>query len=363
MEIKKANIYHSELELKKLFKHGSFERTSNSTVFLELIDEFGNKGYGEALPREYVTGEDLKSVMNNVQKYIRNIPRNLKSIREISDFLNECEPADSKNMAALCCLDLALIDLYSRTNGKSVSDAVCAEFGYQLTGVPRITSATLGLDTPVWKKTAYFLAGFKDIKLKIDSETRPERINQIGGRLITPSSFRLDGNCSLTPKTLEKILERVNVPLDCIEQPFAQGVDTKLNGYNFMADESLVSLEDSRAIDFDLANIRIGKNGGILRTLDIIKQWEKRGKKYIIGSLVGETNILSSALLHVARITHPWIVEGCYSHILLKREPTDIRINLGYGGKVRFDYSGPGLGVGLNLKDTRLKLFGSNKYT
>lgn len=355
MEINQASLYITKLPLKKPFKHGSFEREYNDTVFLELKDDF-NAGFGESLPREYVTGENSGQVIESLKRYISKIPKEFVNLEEIADFLNQCEHKDSRNMASLCGLDMALLDLYGKNKGKSLSQLLCEELNYKKTKEPRITSGPLGLDTPNWKKNFYCLAGIKDIKLKITPETNPEKIYKMRNGFIKPKTFRLDGNCSLTPDELAGILINARSKIDYIEQPFEVGVENpKWKGIKFLADESLISIKDAKTIGFDSASIRIGKNGGILRTLDIIKEWEKRGKPYMLGSLVGETSLLSAALLHVASITNPFLIEGCYSNRILEKDPTDIYISFGYKGKVKFNYARAGLGVNLDLRGIETK--------
>ena len=77
----------------------------------------------------------------------------------------------------------------------------------------------------------------------------------------------------------------------------------------------------------------------------------------MMGSLVGETSLLSSALLHVSRITSPFLNEGCYSTRLLKSDPTDVHPSVTYKGKVKFDYSKPGLGINLCLFERGINSF------
>lgn len=355
MKIKQAALYIAKLPLKKPFKHGAYERTYNETIFLKLSD--GNFiGYGESLPREYVTDENPEKVVENLRKYISKIPKEFKNLEEIADFLNQCEPEDSRNMASLCGLDMALLDLYGKSKNKSISEILCYEAGYEKTKEPRVTSGPLGLNTPSWKKDFYCLAGINDIKLKITPNTNPEKIYRLRNGFIKPKTFRLDGNCSLTPNELAGLLINARSKIDYIEQPFPVDVENpEWKGVKFLADESLVSIEDAKTINFDAASIRIGKNGGILRTLEIIKKWEKRGKPYMLGSLVGETSLLSAALLHTASVTNPFLIEGCYSTRLLKSDPTDIHPSVTYKGKVEFDYSTPGLGINLYLFDKGIK--------
>jgi len=354
MKIKNANIYITQLLLKKPFSHGSFTRKHNDTTFIELKSK-GKVGYGETLPRDYVTGETPKQVLDNLDKYLSKMPKEFKTLEEISNFLYEIENKGSRNMAALCGLDMALLDLYCKSKDKSLLDILCNELDYKKTNEPRVTSGPLGLTTPNWKKDFYCLAGISDIKLKITPESDPEKIRRLSKGILKPKTFRLDGNCSFTQEQLAGLLINAKVNPDYIEQPFPVGVEKQWPGVKFLADESLVSLSDAETINFNAASIRIGKNGGILRTLDLIKEWEKRGKQYMLGSLIGETSLLSSALLHISSITNPFLIEGCYSNRLLKSDPTDIHPSVSYMGKVKFNFTIPGIGTNLTLFEDQTK--------
>lgn len=355
MKIENASIHVAKLSLKKSFKHGSFDRKYNETIFLKLTDG-RNVGYGESLPRGYVTGEKTEDVIGNLRNYVSKIKcKDFKNLEDISEFLNGLEGEGSRNMASLCGLDMALLDLYSKNKNRSVSEVLWYELGCKERGVPKITSGPLGLDSGANKKDFYCLVGLNDIKVKIDSNTDPKKINEIGSGLIKPKSLRLDGNCSFSPDELREFLQVVNVNVDYIEQPFRVGVKEQIDGVKMLADESLVSVADAKDINFDAASIRIGKNGGILRTLQVIKEWERRDKPYMLGSLVGESSLLSSALMHVAKLSRPFLIEGCYSNRVLKTDPTNIHPSVKFGGRVNFDFSNPGLGVNLDLSNVESK--------
>jgi L-Ala-D/L-Glu epimerase len=349
MEIKSATLFKARLPLKKPFKHGSHTRRENETIFLKLTTN-GLSGWGEALPREYVTEESIEQVEDSLSRYSSSLEKNkiFPSISHIEDFLNELEPPESRNMAALCALDMALLDLYGKSTRQSVSSLL-----YHTKKRPtRITSAPMGLDTREWKKYFYVFAGLDNIKLKISSDTPPQKINRIGSGLfkdiLEPRSLRLDANGTLFPNELEEILKKVNVPIWYVEQPFPAHIPPHSDSVKLMADESLVSLEDAQDFQFDAANIRIGKNGGLLRSLEMAQKLSQKGIPYMLGSLVGETSLLSAALLHLASGLEPIITEGCYSSRILKTDPVDNSLYLTRGGKVSFDYNKPGLGISIN---------------
>ena len=68
-------------------------------------------------------------------------------------------------------------------------------------------------------------------------------------------------------------------------------------------DESFSKIHDIEGInkyDHFIPNIRISKMGGLLRTLNIIELTKQNVGQFVLGSLVGETSILSRLWLIVA---------------------------------------------------------------
>jgi muconate cycloisomerase len=70
-------------------------------------------------------------------------------------------------------------------------------------------------------------------------------------------------------------------------------------GMSVVADESLCSISDAHAIiraqAADVFNIRIGKCGGMLASMDLVATARNAGLICQLGTLVGETGILSRA--------------------------------------------------------------------
>jgi len=59
--IEKFEIFAVDLPFRKLFKHAAAERASSYSLFVKCATDEGHVGYGECLPREYVTGESRDS--------------------------------------------------------------------------------------------------------------------------------------------------------------------------------------------------------------------------------------------------------------------------------------------------------------
>ncbi len=83
-----------------------------------------------------------------------------------------------------------------------------------------------------------------------------------------------------------------------------------------------------------MLNIRLAKNGGLLRSLKLIDQAEVVGLDYCLGCHVGETGILS-ALGRVAAslIPNPRYVDGSYDTLLLSGNITSESFGFGLKGE------------------------------
>ena len=59
--IRKFEVLSVDLPFRLTFKHAAAARNVSSSIFIRCTTESGAVGYGESLPREYVTGESQES--------------------------------------------------------------------------------------------------------------------------------------------------------------------------------------------------------------------------------------------------------------------------------------------------------------
>jgi len=116
-----------------------------------------------------------------------------------------------------------------------------------------------------------------------------------------------------------------------------------------MHDESLVTQADAERLHrmgiADAFNIRISKNGGFLPSMRLAYWAGKRGIRYQLGCMVGETSLLSAVgRRFLENVPGVWFAEGSYGRFLLAGDIVKPPIRFGYGGRYRL-LSGPGWGV------------------
>jgi Enolase C-terminal domain-like len=111
-----------------------------------------------------------------------------------------------------------------------------------------------------------------------------------------------------------------------------------------------------------LVNLRVSKMGGLLRSLDFLRQARGRALRVIVGAHVGETSLLTRAALTVASAAGDALVaqEGACGTHLLERDVVDPPLMFGPGGILDAGAAfgtAPGWGlaigeVGLNGRDS-----------
>ena len=90
--IRAFELFAIELPFKRVFKHAAAERTTSYSIMLKCILESGNIGFGECLPREYVTGENRDEAFELLQNQIlpRLVGKDFDSVEDLKAFLNKC---------------------------------------------------------------------------------------------------------------------------------------------------------------------------------------------------------------------------------------------------------------------------------
>jgi len=132
-------------------------------------------------------------------------------------------------------------------------------------------------------------------------------------------------------------LDALNYNFAAIEEPFepyafsAMQKIMQLYKIPIVLDESFMMVRDFDRLDKHdnfIPNIRVSKLGGLLRTLSAVALSNQNQVPIILGSLVGETSILSRLWLVVAGHFGPnlYAAEGAYSTHLLEADITEFPI-------------------------------------
>jgi muconate cycloisomerase len=373
MSIRQVSLFHVAVPLKKAIRHASHERTDSDNLVVRVRLDDGTEGYGEGVPRPYVTGETIETTFDalaavDVAQQI-GAPRGPAELVARLEGLTLAETSsDPRGMfgnAARCALELAVFDAYLRRFNCPLWFAIALvdAHGLRMRHSPgwvrysgAITAESARKEVvSAWKMWLY---GFAQTKVKVgvngqDDAARLARLRQVLGRRM---DMRLDANEAWPASEVE---ERVRPLLpfrpSALEQPLPHAdVDALADlrprlGVPVMLDESLCGFADGeRAVALgtaDLFNVRISKCGGIVPSLRLIALAQRSGLGVQLGCHPGETGLLSAAGRHVAcQVAGLSYVEGSYDRHVLTRNLIREDITFRYGGWAP-PLSRPGLGV------------------
>jgi muconate cycloisomerase len=371
--IRRLALLRVEVPLKKAIKHASHERTTSENLVVRVDLDDGTSGYGEGVPRSYVTGETIESTFEALAKceWPRAIGRPgsfadvVAKLEGLSLPVIEDDPRGMRGNAARCALELAVLDAYGRAFGVSLGEAVALSTAQGLERNARPTSvrysAAITAESRRKERISaikFRVYGFRDVKAKVgvagqDDASRLEGLRRILGRRM---DVRLDANEAWrADELLAKVAPLLRFRPSLLEQPVAHAeVDALAElrprlGLPVMLDESLCGWPDGVAAiergTTDYFNVRLSKCGGLLPSLRLIGLARRNGLGVQLGCHPGETAILSAAGRHVAsRVAGIRYLEGSYDRHILRSNVTAEDLTFGYGGRAR-PIPGPGLGV------------------
>ncbi|MDO8412980.1 MAG: enolase C-terminal domain-like protein [Gallionellaceae bacterium] len=366
MRIERLEATPLEIPFKVSFKHTSADRAKTASVWVEAHATHGGiiVGYGEGCPREYVTGESLKSALDWIARNKSSIVNEVTGLESLKEWVAKQEQTIDKDPAAWCAVELALLDLLGKSQGQSLEALL------SLPSLPSAFqySAVLGdSDLAGFSKQVlkYVSVGFGDFKIKLSGDLEKDSakiacLNSAG----VPVKIRGDANnLWREPSEVIAYLDRLGHPFWALEEPLAPRDFAGMSkiaahtGIKIILDESFTRAQDLRDIedtpDLWLLNLRVSKLGGLMRSLDLLKHARSSGIKVIIGAHVGETSVLSRAGLTLAAVADDSRVamEGAFGTHLLEHDVCDPSLMFGKGGRLCPEewYFKTGTGCGLNI--------------
>ena len=70
MKIASATLYALRIPFVESFSHSTKTRTFSDSIIVRLVSEDGVTGYGEGVPRPYVTGETVETCLGYMQNQL-----------------------------------------------------------------------------------------------------------------------------------------------------------------------------------------------------------------------------------------------------------------------------------------------------
>jgi muconate cycloisomerase len=351
-------LFTATLPFRFAFGHSLATRRSSDNVYARVTLNDGTVGYGEGVPRDYVTGETSDSAVAALSERLAPevLGRDVHTIDDVPELLRSAAPHQTRDLAAWCALELAVLDAFGHHFDCSVggwltaapADRVRYDAIIPFGGAPQL--AVLG--------SVVRALGFRNAKLKVGLDVeRDARKLAVLRRVVGPRvDIRVDANCAWTADEALTAIDRFRpYGISSVEQPVAAGDLpglqrlTRATDEAIIVDESLCSLDDARRLAENRAcnafNIRVSKCGGLLNSLEIAHVAQQHGLACVVGAQVGESGILSAAGRHLAAaLPDVMFVEGSAGRLLLKEDLTKENVVPGAGGWAP-TFRRPGLGI------------------
>ena len=361
-QIAELELKAVDLPFRKPFKHAAAERHASSSLFLKCVSDSGKIGFGEALPRKYVTGETRDNAFELLKEHV--LPRlfelEFESMQDVEEFLTTCDgkaPMDwitteQPQTAAWCVVDLALLDTFGRVFGQPVS------LNDNET-LPPTARYSVVISSEVSIKTLLLIrfARIRQVKLKVEQTANEATVKKCLRILGPACEIRADANMAWdVDQAITEMQKLSTFGIHSFEQPIASDdlgglselvARTKLD---VMVDESLTdktSLDEIiRQRACTAVNVRISKCGGLIAAFHRCRQALDAGLTLQIGCQVGESSLLSSAQLALVQaVPEVKYLEGCFGKLLLKEDPAEPLLQFQWKGKAPSRPTGLGLGV------------------
>ena len=234
MRVVELTAYHVRIPLRRAFRHASHRRTETDNLVVRCKLENGTEGFGEGVPRDYVTGEtidfDLALLLQSDLKKQLDPCRSFAEAVALAERLHLAPiPGDARGCmgnAARCAIELALLDAYGQ------------HFDEPLSAVTRLQAAELydprsevrysgiiasargfKLRLASWAMWAY---GFQAVKLKVGVEGHDDvaRLRSLRRRLGRKIDVRIDANEAWPAReVVQRIRALESFEISAVEQP------------------------------------------------------------------------------------------------------------------------------------------------
>src|SRR5215212_701456 len=366
-------LFAVDLPFKVAFRHAAAARTTSESLFLRVRLDDGAEGWGEALPRAYVSGESREQAFALLRDTVLPalVGRSFGSLPEAVSFLEKCDGKappewvrpEVPQTSAWCSVDLALLDAFGRASGEPAGPAP-ADGGLDRHRYSGVVSAGRGWSyaTSLLKIRAF---GFRQVKLKLERDGAVRAARTARRLLGRRADLRADANMAWdVDQALQVIGQLRAVGIRSFEQPIASSDLAGLarlvaeSGAGIMVDEGLTDRDSlQRFISHracTAANVRISKCGGLVAAYARCREALDAGLLLQVGCQAGESSLLSAAhlaLLSALAPLEPGVryAEGCFGRHLLREDPVSPLVQFRYGGRPPLRPPGAGLGVQVDV--------------
>ena len=319
-------------------------KSTYPVVFVDLQDSDGRTGVGEGSP-----SSQYQESWETVFRFLQRVDTDRLSFDDIAGSMAYLEALPDPSMPAICSVNLALLDGAS----KAASQALHAFLGLEFPPGGRISSFTIGLDTPeMIERKVVEAARYPILKMKLGSPADRENLAALR-RAAPRKRVRVDANAAW--KTKEEALARIewlaaDGAIEFVEQPMPATTPVSELAWlrsrsplPLVGDESYQGSADAAlcAEAYHGVNVKLVKTGGVTAGKAALEAARSQGLKTMLGCMI-ESSVLISAAAHLASLTDWLDLDG---NVLITNDPYRGVGNV--DGRMEFETgrSLPGLGV------------------
>ncbi len=201
MKIVALTAHQVRIPLRLRIRHASHTRTETDNLVVRCVLEDGSEGFGEGVPRDYVTGETVDSTFDLLRR--SDLAAQIVDCRDFEQAVALAErlrlaavAGDERGCegnAARCAVELAMLDAYGRHFGKPVSEAtrlLAPEIHQPRTRVRYSGAITTARNKKTLVAAILFrIYRFRQVKVKVgmegyDDQRRLGLLRRWGGRKI-----------------------------------------------------------------------------------------------------------------------------------------------------------------------------------
>lgn len=348
-----ANLYALSIPFTMTFSHSRASRSECDSMVLRITDG-SIDGFGELVLREYVNDlegvfrghEDIAGRMKEIVRLVTGSDPAAMSVDGLRAVVLDPDwaPQDLPLLAAVegAVLDFLCkkenVDIYTLLDRRPLREEIL--YGAVMPIIQR--------DSMKKMLHAYRQIGMNNLRIKLsgDREQNNTALSLARDMLGSDFDIRVDVNCGWD---VEEAVEQLDLLEDfgirLVEEPLGPDREgmrslaerSKDYAIVYVADESAVTFEDLDFIigqkTFGMLNLRLAKNGGLLRVLELSERADHADLRYQLGCHVGETGILSmTGRAAAALIARPEYVDGSFDGHLLSDNVTKEHYTFGKGG-------------------------------
>lgn len=361
MAISAIRVYSFTIKLPSPFTTSLGTTSEKEEIILQVEDEGGAVGWGEASPSTTILSSTSRSITAALDvlapALVGEDPRRIEWLTcQMDRLLRGNEPAKA-------AVDIALHDLVGNLWGEPVWRLLG---GYEVERVDTdYTVSMASLEEMVQEARKRVTEGFHTLKVKVgtDPVRDVEVVRSIREAVGEEVGLRIDANQGWSRQQAIWALDRMaDLDIQFVEQPVKAEDIAGLRyvrqaaSIPVMADESVFTPEDAlrviREDAVDYINIKLMKSGGLFKACQIADIAKAAGVRCMIGGMV-ETNLSATAAVHFAMAKE----NVSFRDLDLGLLPEERLVTSG-GTTVREGFHYPSAGSGLGIQEVDLKGLG-----